>query len=248
MLRVLHTGEGEGVSKDVPTASNGRGAAADGGESQPGPGWLVVFAVLLVAAAFAGGWYASVVASRPDPDSFEEIAASLTAQYTAEHRAMTVALADEARQVHAEMMVTLARMNRAMPVEGGDVDTATAASAEEVEEWQEATEAALGRFARFGLGNPAFNGTVGSLRGSVQMLEAAAAIYAEALESSESQREQLIALAAAQRNNGAELWVAAAEQLDELFIAADLGHIHLFLPITGDSASVPLEFQDPFDH
>jgi len=80
------------------------------------------------------------------------------------------------------------------------------------------------------------------------MLQAAADVYAAALDASEPQRQELIALAAEQRNNGAELWVAAAEQLDELFIAADLGHIHLFLPITGDPASVPMEFQDPFDH
>jgi len=175
-----------------------------------------------------------------EPPSMEEIVAGLSAEYDAEQRRLAEELTDEARHVHEDLLPLLAGLDAAMPVlapAGG-----RAADAATVEGWQAQTQEALARLAPFGLGSPAFNGTHGTLLGAVRQLDAAVATYAEALEADAPAQARLVALAAEQRDHAVELWAIGAEQLDELNIAADLGHVHLFLPVDGDPASVPQEF------
>jgi len=174
------------------------------------------------------------------PPSMEEIVAGLSAEYDAEQRRLAEELTDEARHVHEDLLPLLAGLDAAMPVL--DPAAGRAADAATVEGWHAQTQEALARLAPFGLGSPAFNGTHGTLLGAVRQLDAAVATYAEALAADESARARLVALAAEQRDHAVELWAIGAEQLDELNIAADLGHVHLFLPADGDPASVPQEF------
>lgn len=209
--------------------------------ASPRPLWVVV-AVVAVAAAFGAGFYLGDRAARPDPASMEGIVAMLSEQQREEHAGMTEALAAAAAEAHAGLMPVLAAMAQAMPPEAGAA--VVPASSEEAERWRRVAGQALDGFAGFGTGTTDFNGTLAALRGSVQQVDGAAALYLAALSPS-GVAPGMVELAATRRNEAVDLWAAGAEMLDGLSVEAGLDHIHLFLPVTGDPDAVPLEFREP---
>jgi hypothetical protein len=205
------------------------------------PVWLAVVAgIALGGVVFGLLDYAVGRTATPDAASMEALSEQLTAEHEAEHRRMTEELTAASVEVYDDLLPLLAALNDAMPVlEPGAGEPATEA---QVDAWRTTTDDAEERLHDFGLGEPTFNATHGTLLGAVRQLDSAVLTYQEAIAAQEPAQSRLLELSATQRDHATEMWGVAAEQLDELNIHAGIGHVHLFLPADGDQASIPEEF------
>jgi hypothetical protein len=104
----------------------------------------------------------------------------------------------------------------------------TAATTQQVADWQKVTKGYVDEFAERPSAGTAVNIARSGLATSVQQLDLAVSTYAQGLAAAE--KESWLGNAKRQRELGIVTWSIAATQLDVLNIDAGRGHVHVFLP------------------
>ncbi|NEE03495.1 hypothetical protein [Phytoactinopolyspora halotolerans] len=172
--------------------------------------------------------------------------AELEAAEEARHAEQVVELTDLAVAIHGGLMPVLGGLHEYLPVDGPPSQEAPAAS--ELEAWSAAVDDASARLGDPPSASTEINLTRQGISLTLELLDSALRLYAEALEAEGGQHERLVALASELRADAVASWSPAALQLDQLNIDAGHGHVHLSLPLNPDDPGAGPHDLDTHDH
>ncbi|OCI30496.1 hypothetical protein [Oerskovia enterophila] len=199
--------------------------------------WLVVAAVAVVALVVV----AVVWAVTRGPDDGASGAYAVDPARVAELEAAEVVrdaenlgvVTDFAVSAQERLVPTMHELSVALPLDGAP---GTPATPEQLAAWRDQLAALTAEAEALPTGASGYNVTRNGLGVSIALLGDALDTLELAEGSAEPARAQLLALAADLRLRAADTWSMAATQLDDLSVAADQGHVHVFLPLHPDDA------------
>lgn len=192
---------------------------------------VVVAAVLVVTA---------VVAGRDGDGDLAQRTAELEEQEAARQAVQVTELTEVATTVHGQLLVLMAELHEALPVDGSAAATADASA---LAAWRAVVDGARAEFGDPPSASTEVNSTRAGLVLAVDLLSSALLAYESALDAGGADRQRLEGLATDLRRSAVDAWAVAATQLDLLNIDLDDRHVHLYLPVRPGEAVV-----DPHGH
>jgi hypothetical protein len=187
---------------------------------------VLVWAIPLIVVAFVAGLLlgrpVAAVTDEPERDPVAEMKAQDVRRDLAQIESLTA----QARRMHDGLVPILDGLAKTMPVNSSTLGAV--ATRDQVTGWQAVTAGYVDEFAQRPSAGTGVNIARSGFAAAVQQLDLAVATYAQALDAPNP--ETLLKTSARQRDLGIVTWSIAATQLDVLNIAADRGHVHVFLP------------------
>ncbi|WP_454043301.1 hypothetical protein [Cellulosimicrobium sp. Marseille-Q8652] len=189
----------------------------------------VVVVVLVVALTRGGGDETDDGGFAVDPARVAELEA---AEVERDAENLTASI-EHARHVQTELVPVLHDLHAALPVDG---TTATPPTAEDVASWRAQLDVLTGETENLASGTSEHNIVRNGMLTSLELLGDTVDAVDLARSAGASAAPDLYALAGELRSRAVDTWGLAAIQLDLRAVAADQGHVHVFLPVRpGDS-------------
>ncbi|WP_435736542.1 hypothetical protein V5D56_17445 [Cellulosimicrobium sp. PMB13] len=190
---------------------------------------VVVVVVLVVALTRGGGDEAPADGFAVDPARVAELEAA-EAERDAENLTASI---EHAHHLQTELVPVLHALHAALPVDG---TAATPPSAEEVAAWRDTLDGLTSETGNLASGSSEHNIVRNGMLTSLELLGDTVDAVDLARSADAGTAPDLYALAGELRTRAVETWGLAAIQLDLRAVAADQGHVHVFLPVRpGDS-------------
>ncbi|MCM0674800.1 hypothetical protein NCC78_08870 [Micromonospora phytophila] len=191
---------------------------------QPGAARIGVAVAVGLVLALLGGAVGYRVGR---PDRTEAAIADMRAAETRKDAQQITELTSTARRLRDEIAPILTSI-------GGEPSATRQPDPAQARQWQQVLRRAAEPFANPPSGTTATNVARGCLRNAVEQAALAVDTFAVVASAPAANRAALTELAKRQAKGAAAAWSVAATQLDEINIAAGLGHQHVFLGTEGD--------------